>query len=191
MLRRILRRAARHGVLLGIERPFLFEVADAVIDEMGDAYPELVERRDYVTDRVRREEERFLETLSKGLALLEEEVRRAKAAQLHMLPGDVVFKLYDTFGFPVDLTEDILSGHKLGFDHAGFESAMNEQRERARAAWKGSGQEAVGPLYSQLASDFESRFVGYERPARRLRACWRWCRRPVRCSRRAPAMPSR
>ncbi|MBS1106085.1 MAG: alaS [Deltaproteobacteria bacterium] len=162
VLRRILRRAARHGVLLGIERPFLFQVADAVIDEMGDAYPELVERRGYVTDRVRREEERFLETLSKGLALLEEELRKAKAAQLHMLPGDVVFKLYDTFGFPVDLTEDILSGHKLGFDHAGFESAMSEQRERARAAWKGSGQEAVGPLYSQLASDFESRFVGYQ-----------------------------
>jgi alanyl-tRNA synthetase len=162
VLRRILRRAARHGVLLGVERPFLFEVAEAVIDEMGDAYPELVERRGYVTDRVRREEERFLETLSKGLALLEEEVRKAKAAQLQMLPGDVVFKLYDTFGFPVDLTEDILSGHKLGFDHAGFESAMNEQRERARAAWKGSGQEAVGPLYSQLASDFESRFLGYQ-----------------------------
>jgi alanyl-tRNA synthetase len=161
VLRRILRRAARHGVLLGIERPFLFEVADAVIDEMGDAYPELVARRDYVTGRVRREEERFLETLSKGLGLLEEEVRNLKAAHLQMLPGDVVFKLYDTFGFPVDLTEDILSGHKLGFDHAGFELAMNEQRDRARAAWKGSGQEAVGPLYSQLASDFESAFVGY------------------------------
>ena len=161
VLRRILRRAARHGVLLGVERPFLHSVADAVIDEMGDAYPELVARRDYITSRVRREEERFLETLSKGLALLEEEVRKTQGAGQHMLPGEVVFKLYDTFGFPVDLTEDILSGKKLGFDHAGFESAMNEQRERARAAWKGSGQEAVGPLYSQLANDFESSFVGY------------------------------
>jgi alanyl-tRNA synthetase len=161
VLRRILRRAARHGVLLGIERPFLYEVADAVIDEMREAYPELVARRDYVTSRVRREEERFLETLSKGLGLLEEEVRKAKAAKLPMLPGDVVFKLYDTFGFPVDLTEDILAGHQLGFDSAGFDSAMNEQRARARAAWKGSGQEAVGPLYSQLASDFESAFLGY------------------------------
>jgi len=161
VLRRILRRAARHGVLLGIERPFLYEVADAVIDEMREAYPELVARRDYVTSRVRREEERFLETLSKGLGLLEEEVRKAKAAQLPMLPGDVVFRLYDTFGFPVDLTEDILAGHQLGFDSPGFDAAMNEQRERARAAWKGSGQEAVGPLYSQLASDFESAFLGY------------------------------
>ena len=162
VLRRILRRAARHGVLLGVEGPFLHSVADAVIDEMGEAYPELTARRDYITSRVRREEERFGETLSKGLALLEDEVRKAKAAKLAQLPGDVVFKLYDTFGFPVDLTEDILLGEKLGFDHAGFESAMNEQRERARAAWKGSGQEAVGPLYSQLASDFESRFLGYD-----------------------------
>ncbi len=162
VLRRILRRAARHGVLLGVERPFLFGVADAVIDEMGDAYPALRERRDYIQDRIRREEERFLETLSKGLALLEEEVRKARAGGLAMLSGDVVFKLYDTYGFPVDLTEDILSGHQLGFDHAGFETAMNEQRERARAAWKGSGSEAVGPLYAQLASDFETRFVGYD-----------------------------
>ena len=165
VLRRILRRAARHGVLLGLERPFLFAVADTVIDEMGDAYPALVERRAYITDRVRREEERFLETLSKGLTLLEEEVRKAKAAGLQMLPGDVVFKLYDTYGFPVDLTEDILLGHHLGFDHAGFEAAMGEQRERARAAWKGSGAAAVGPIYSQLASDFETRFLGYDRLA--------------------------
>jgi alanyl-tRNA synthetase len=162
VLRRILRRAARHGVLLGVERPFLFGVADAVIDEMGDAYPALRERRDYIQDRIRREEERFLETLSKGLALLEEEVRKAKADRVGMLSGDVVFKLYDTYGFPVDLTEDILSGHQLGFDHAGFETAMNEQRERARAAWKGSGSEAVGPLYAQLASDFDTRFLGYD-----------------------------
>ncbi|MCL4684324.1 alanine--tRNA ligase [Myxococcota bacterium] len=162
VLRRILRRAARHGVLLGIERPFLFGVADAVIDEMGDAYPALRERRAYIQDRVRREEERFLETLSKGLSLLEEEVRKAKAARLGMLSGDVVFKLYDTYGFPVDLTEDILLGHQLGFDHAGFETAMQAQRTRARAAWKGSGSEAVGPLYAQLAADFETRFVGYE-----------------------------
>jgi alanyl-tRNA synthetase len=165
VLRRVLRRASRHGVLLGVERPFLFAVADAVIDEMGDAYPALVERRAWITDRVRREEERFLETLSKGLALLEEEVRKAREAGLHVLPGDVVFKLYDTFGFPVDLTEDILLGHELGFDHAGFETAMNEQRERARAAWKGSGAAAVGPIYSQLAADFETRFLGYDQLA--------------------------
>jgi alanyl-tRNA synthetase len=162
VLRRILRRAARHGVLLGLDRPFLHLVAEVVVDEMGDAYPNLVERRAYIADRVRREEERFLETLSKGLALLEDEVRRAREAGLRVLPGEVVFRLYDTFGFPVDLTEDILSGKQLGFDHAGFEAAMDRQRARARAAWKGSGEAAVGPVHSQLAADFETRFLGYE-----------------------------
>src|SRR5690606_34786433 len=165
VLRRILRRAARHGVLLGLQRPFLHEVADAVIDAMRDAYPELEERRGFITERVRREEERFAETLSKGLALLEEEVAKARAAGLGTLPGDVVFRLYDTFGFPVDLTEDILAGQAMSLDHAGFESAMNEQRERARAARKGSGQTAVGTLHSQPAADFESRFDSYDRPA--------------------------
>src|SRR5690606_30708065 len=111
VLRRVLRRAARHGVLLGLERPFLHQVAEAVVEVMGDAYPELVERRAFIADRVRREEERFLETLSKGLALLDEEVRKARAAGRDALAGDVVFRLYDTFGFPVDLTADILSGH--------------------------------------------------------------------------------
>jgi alanyl-tRNA synthetase len=161
VLRRILRRAARHGVLLGLERPFLFQVAEAVVDEMGDAYPDLVARRGFITERIRREEERFLQTLSKGLALLEEEVAKATAAGRRQLSGDVVFKLYDTFGFPTDLTEDILAGKQLDYDRAGFDAAMNEQRERARAAWKGSGQAAVGPVHSQLASDFETRFEGY------------------------------
>jgi len=161
VLRRILRRAARHGVLLGLDRPFLFRVADAVIDEMGDAYPDLVAQRSFITERVRREEERFGETLSKGLALLEEEVKKVIDAGGNTLSGDVIFKLYDTFGFPTDLTEDILAGKQLGYDRSGFDAAMNEQRERARAAWKGSGQAAVGPVHSQLASDYETRFEGY------------------------------
>jgi alanyl-tRNA synthetase len=163
VLRRILRRASRHGVLLGLERPFLHQVCEAVIDAMQGAYPTLAERRAYIAGRVRREEERFLETLSKGLALLQDEVARAKAAGLRTLTGDVVFRLYDTFGFPVDLTEDILAGEGLALDQAGFDSAMDAQRERARAAWKGSGEAAVGPVHSQLAADFETRFVGYER----------------------------
>ena len=162
VLRRILRRAARHGVLLGVERPFLYGVADAVIDEMGDAYPDLVERRAYVTDRIAREEERFLETLSKGLTLLEDEIREVRAHGGRTLPGDVVFRLYDTFGFPLDLTEDILRGHGLAADQAGFDAAMEEQRERARAAWKGSGEKAVGEVYGRLASVHATRFLGYD-----------------------------
>ena len=147
VLRRILRRAARHGVLLGVERPFLYLVADAVIDEMGEAYPDLVERRAYIMERVRREEERFLETLARGLTLLEGEIGELKARGGNVLPGEVVFRLYDTFGFPLDLTADILVGHHMTIDQPGFDFDGRATR-RARAAWKGSGQVAVaGPTY--------------------------------------------
>ncbi len=162
VLRRILRRAARHGALLGIEKPFLHRVADAVIDEMGGAYPELSERRAFITDRIEREEGRFLETLAKGLTLLEEEIARMRGEGATRLPGAAVFRLYDTFGFPVDLTEDVLRGHGLGVDHAGFEAAMQVQRERARAAWKGSGQTRIGEVHGRLANELSTSFHGYE-----------------------------
>ncbi|MEE9607538.1 MAG: alanine--tRNA ligase [Myxococcota bacterium] len=161
VLRRILRRAARHGVLLGVERPFLFQVADAVIDEMSGAYPELDERRAYITDRIQREEGRFLETLSKGLALLESEIEALRGRGEEVLSGETLFRLYDTFGFPVDLTADILSGHGLGLDQAGFDVAMRAQRERARAAWKGSGDARVDETTSRLASQLRTTFRGY------------------------------
>ena len=162
VLRRILRRAARHGVLLGLDRPFLHSVADVVIDEMGGAFPELAERRAYVTDRIRREEERFLETLSKGLALLEEEIREVKQRNGQALPGSVVFKLFDTYGFPVDLTQDILKSHELGTDDEGFEAAMAEQRARSREAWKGTGDAAVEEAHGRIAAEVETRFCGYD-----------------------------
>ncbi len=162
VLRRILRRASRHGVQLGLERPFLFQVADAVIDEMAGAYPELAERRAYVTDRIRREETRFLETLSKGLALLEDEIAGHRARGASTLPGATIFRLYDTYGFPVDLTADILAGHGLALDQAGFDAAMAVQRKRARAAWKGSGDERVAEIYGRLAADHRSEFRGYQ-----------------------------
>ncbi|MEN8183363.1 MAG: alanine--tRNA ligase [Myxococcota bacterium] len=162
VLRRILRRAARHGVLLGLEEPFLYRVSDTSIDELGDAFPELRERRAYILERVRREEERFLETLGKGLGVLEDEVRALRARQGTELSGEVVFRLYDTFGFPVDLTEDILRGDGLSVDHAGFETSMAEQRARGRAAWKGSGQQSVGEVYARIAADVAVEFRGYE-----------------------------
>ncbi len=161
VLRRLLRRAARHGVLLGVERPFLFSVGDAVIDEMASAYPELRERRAYITSNIQREEERFLETLSKGLARLEEDIAELESRGSKILPGAAAFKLYDTFGFPVDLTADILSGRNLEIDEAGFNTAMTAQRKRARAAWKGSGDERVAEIYGRLASDISTRFRGY------------------------------
>ncbi len=167
VLRRILRRAARHGVLLGLERPFLHEVAETVVDEIGDAYPELRERRGYLRERIRREEERFLETLAKGLALLEEEMRKVRAEKASALPGEVAFRLYDTYGFPLDLTEDILRGEGLAVDQAGFDAAMGAQRARARAAWKGSGAESVDEVYQRLARELETCFRGYEALATR------------------------
>ena len=162
VLRRILRRAARHGWFLGLERPFLFQVTHSVIDGMKDAYPELEERRAFITSRIEREEGRFLETLSKGMTLLEGEIAGMRERGETVLTGDSVFKLYDTFGFPVDLTADVLRGHGAGLDQAGFDTAMQAQRERARAAWKGSGDERVGEVYGRIAADLSSQFVGYE-----------------------------
>ena len=162
VLRRVLRRASRHGWLLGLERPFLYEVADRVIDEMSPAYPELAERRAFITDRIEREEQRFLETLSKGMGLLDDEIARMREQDESTLAGETVFKLYDTFGFPVDLTADILVGHDLNLDQAGFDAAMQIQRARARAAWKGSGDEKIDQVYGRMARDLSTGFVGYD-----------------------------
>jgi len=161
VLRRVLRRAARHGVLLGIDGPFLHEMAETVIDEMAQAYPDLAKRRAFVVDAIKKEEERFGKTLGRGLALLEEEVTRLRKAGQNRLSGEVMFKLYDTYGFPTDLTEDILRGKALSYDRAGFDDAMRVQAERARAAWKGSGAEAPAEVYSALAAQ-PTKFSGYE-----------------------------
>ena len=162
VVRRILRRASRHAVFLGMNEPCLHEVVDAVIDEMGPAFPEVAERRDFIRSRVRADEERFLETLSKGLQLLEGEISELQAKGETVLPGDTVFKLYDTFGFPVDLTGDVLRGRGMSVDTSGFDSAMSEQKTRARAAWKGSGDEAVGEVYQRMANDLATSFCGYQ-----------------------------
>ncbi len=162
VLRRILRRASRHGVLLGTERPFIHRVADKVIDEMSGAYPELVERRSFICARIEREEERFLETLSKGLALLEDKIADLAARGETALPGEMLFQLYDTYGFPVDLTADILASRDMVVDQSGFDREMDAQRTRARAAWKGSGGEAVAKVYGRIVSQLTSDFTGYD-----------------------------
>ncbi|HXJ35317.1 MAG TPA: alanine--tRNA ligase [Candidatus Eisenbacteria bacterium] len=158
VLRRLLRRAARHGKLLGMERPFLWEVVDAVVDAMGGAFPEIVEARARVKEVVRTEEERFAQTLDRGLALLSDEIAATRKRGATTLSGAVAFKLSDTFGFPLDLTEDILAGEGLVVDKDGFERAMDEQRERARGAQKfvdaGGGPELAG------LGERTSRFVG-------------------------------
>ena len=163
VLRRILRRAGRHGKLLGMNRPFLHEVAAVVIEQMKDAYPDLVDRESYIRKVIESEEQRFSETLDAGLKILQEEVATLKGAGQRVIPGDIVFRLYDTYGFPTDLTADIVRKDGLDLDMEGFETAMTAQREKARESWKGSGQEAVLEVYHRLSVDgIATEFIGYE-----------------------------
>ncbi len=163
VLRRIVRRAARHGRLLGLREPFLYRASRLVVEEMQGAFPELSQRRAAIEQIILREEERFAETLDKGLRLLEEETSRLKVQGIGVLPGELVFKLYDTYGFPVDLTADVAKEQGLEIDAPGFEKAMEEQRRRARAAWAGSGEEEIPEVYRKLVSrGIRTRFVGYE-----------------------------
>jgi alanyl-tRNA synthetase len=157
VLRRLLRRAARHGKLLGIDRPFLYDVVGSVVHTMGGAYPAIVEGQARVAEVVRVEEERFALTLDRGLALLagEMDAARRRGGQL---AGDVAFRLYDTYGFPLDLTEDILAGEGLTVDSAGFEQAMDAQRARGRGAQKFVDAEA-GPEVL-IAAGVTTRFAG-------------------------------
>jgi alanyl-tRNA synthetase len=159
VLRRILRRAARFGKNLGLDRPFLHEVAGAVIEDFGDAYPELRAERRKITDTIRGEEERFVETLGRGGAILEEEVAKLRGGGSRVLPGDVAFKLYDTFGFPLDLTEDLLKADAIEVDRAGFERHMAEQRSRAREAQKASKAD-VASFELGAARRLDARFLG-------------------------------
>ncbi|MDO8462581.1 MAG: alanine--tRNA ligase [Deltaproteobacteria bacterium] len=161
VLRRILRRAIRHGKLLGQKKPFFYKLSDVVVREMGKAYPEIVEQREVVKKVIAGEEERFLETLERGLTLIEEEFK--KLGKKKSLPGDVVFKLYDTFGFPIDLTELIAEEKGLAIDREGFEKEMEAQKSRGKKAWKGSGEKGAGAVYqSLLQKEWRSHFIGYE-----------------------------
>jgi alanyl-tRNA synthetase len=152
VLRRVLRRAARHGKMLGLDGPFLTHLVEAVAQILGDAYPELRERQGFIAEVVRSEESRFAETLDKGLGLLESEIAKLPGTA-GVLPGDVAFKLYDTYGFPLDLTEDIVGGRGHSVDGAGFTRMMEEQRARGREAKKFVAQSAA-------AGARRSRFVG-------------------------------
>ncbi len=163
VLRRILRRAARHGKMLGINKPFLNEAAMVIIDMMKYTYPDLADKASYITKVILNEEQRFMETLDAGLRILQEETAALTNAGQSVLPGAVIFKLYDTFGFPVDLTADIVKKDKITLDTEGFEAEMERQRERARGAWKGSGEEAVAECYLKVSSaGVVSEFCGYE-----------------------------
>ena len=163
VLRRILRRAARHGKMLGINKPFLNEAAMIVIDMMKNTYPDLADKATYITKVILNEEQRFMETLDAGLRILQEETAALKNEGKNVLPGALIFKLYDTFGFPIDLTADIVKKDQITLDTKGFEAEMEQQRERARGAWKGSGEEAVAECYLKSSSSgIVTEFCGYE-----------------------------
>ncbi len=160
IIRRLLRRAVRYGKTLGLDRPFLFGLTETVGEVMGVYYPSVVENREYIAKIIRTEEERFHETLSDGLAILGEISAKAKADGLSAIAGADAFKLYDTYGFPFDLTEDFASEQGLTVDREGFDAAMQEQRDRARAARQDGGSMKVqgGPLAELTV---KSEFVGY------------------------------
>ena len=162
VLRRILRRAARHGKLLGLDKPFLNEVVSVVVETMKDAYPDLSDKESFIRKVIVNEEQRFIETLDSGLKILSEEVATLKKSGQPIVPGEVVFKLYDTFGFPVDLTADIVKKDRLTLDMEGFEKAMEAQREKARESWKGSGEQAIADSYKKLAvQGVSTKFIGF------------------------------
>jgi alanyl-tRNA synthetase len=164
VLRRIMRRAARHAKMLGFTEPVLYRTVEAVNAILGEAYPSLIERQDYVRRVIRIEEERFSETLDRGLTILNEEVENLRESGSSLLPGEVIFRLYDTFGFPVDLTADIVEKEGITLDEAGFEACMERQRRQAREHWKGSGEESLAPVYRQLTEEgIRSAFTGYDR----------------------------
>ena len=160
ILRRLIRRAFRFGRLIGMQEPFLYKTALKVAEVMGEQYPELTERADFMARVIREEEERFSQTLDKGLALLESEMTAREANK--SLPGDVLFKLYDTYGFPIDIVNDIAGKRGFSVDEPGFTAAMLEQRRRARANWKGSGEKDLGSRFASLLADgLKSEFIGY------------------------------
>jgi len=162
VLRRIMRRAMRHAKMLGFNDPVLFKTAGFVLDFMATAYPAEASRKDFVAKVVQNEEERFIATLGNGLRILNEEIGKLEKSGTKTIPGDVVFKLYDTFGFPVDLTADIVEKDGLTLDEAGFEACMEEQRQKAREHWKGSGEEAIAAIYKKLLDEgVSTEFSGY------------------------------
>jgi alanyl-tRNA synthetase len=163
VLRRIMRRAARHAKMLGVSEPLLYRMVEAVREMMGDAYPELAEREAYIRKVVLAEEERFAETLDRGLGMLNDEVASLRSGGKTVIPGETLFKLYDTYGFPVDLTADIVEPEGFTVDEPGFEACMEKQRQLGREHWKGSGAAGIADVYKELHNrGIHSHFIGYD-----------------------------
>ncbi|TQR60320.1 alanine--tRNA ligase [Campylobacter troglodytis] len=177
VLRRILRRAVRHGYLLGLKKPFLCEVVGAVCESMGGHYGYLLERKNTIMKQCKDEEARFFDTIEAGMTLFKEahskmlkkrEFKSSDGKKVLKFSGEIAFKLYDTYGFPLDLTQDMLRDYssddvKMEVDLEGFEKCMSEQKSRSKASWKGSGDKAVNGDFKELLEEFgENEFIGYE-----------------------------
>ena len=159
VLRRILRRAVRHGYLIGFRKPFMAKLLDTLINIMGGHYTELVENKNFIKEQLTLEEDRFFKTIDSGMSILTEELANTK----EVFSGEVAFKLYDTYGFPLDLTEDMLRDKNLKVDTAKFDELMNEQKAKAKAAWKGSGDASNEGDFKQLIEKYGiNEFVGYD-----------------------------
>mgnify|MGYP004606260061 FL=1 len=163
VLRRIIRRAARHGRMLGIEGTFLAKIAQVVIDESKDGYPELEEKKDFILKVLTQEEEKFAKTIDQGLNILSEMEEKMQSQGKKVLSGEDAFKLYDTYGFPIDLTEEILEEKGFSYDEAGFEACMEKQRQTARGARKETNyMGADANVYNDIDSPITTEFVGYD-----------------------------
>ncbi len=162
VLRRILRRAMRHGKLLGLEFPFLSAAVPRVVEIMGEVYPELQTKIDYLLRMISMEEERFMETLEQGIVILEEQITALQKKEKTVLSGEIAFKLYDTFGFPLDLTREILLERGLSLDEKAFNVALEQQRERARAASGVREHASATTVAPSLLAAMDTEFVGYE-----------------------------
>jgi alanyl-tRNA synthetase len=164
VLRRIMRRAMRHAELLGAKEPLMWKLVPVLVREMGQAYPELLRADALITETLRLEETRFRRTLERGLALLDEASKSLKKGD--MFDGETAFTLYDTYGFPLDLTQDALRARGIGVDLASFTDAMDRQREKARASWTGSGEAATEAVWFALREKVgATEFLGYETEA--------------------------
>ncbi len=163
VLRRILRRAVRYGRTLGLKRPFLHKTAAKVSRVMKTAYPELMKADDYIKSVIKGEEDRFLSTLETGMGVLEDALGELREQGTSEVPGELMFKMYDTYGFPVDIIQDIVRDEGISVDMAGFEASMQQQRQRSRTAWKGSGAQEAAEAYKELsAQGIRTHYIGYD-----------------------------
>ncbi|RLB88596.1 MAG: alanine--tRNA ligase [Deltaproteobacteria bacterium] len=170
VLRRIIRRAVRYGRTLGLKKPFLYQTAGKVARVMETAYPELLDAEAYIKNIIKNEEERFFTTLDTGLRVLEDALEGLQASGASEVPGNLICRMYDTYGFPVDIIHDIVRDERMSLDMTGFHEAMEQQRLRSRSAWAGKAGYDAGQPYNRLsARGIKTRFLGYDQTSAQAR----------------------